>query len=271
MRLFSIRAVVLASAVLLAACGGGGDGAGTASTTTTSSSQPVAAAITVQGSSTKVTADPLALIYMGPNGSSSTLFGANTLGSTSSAAASSQTQLDGGGFSAFNIGAVAVSLTQGTITDLAGTSDFQIGRWTNGKGQNVPTMNANQGAYYVAGKPIQLQASQTAGTFACTLAAATKPTAVSGATAPGTVTSATATIDKTTLNATINITYSIGADQSVAINKTVAAGSASSGNGIAMVTSVIGSNATQPNLAVVFTAKSSASGDTSGSVVLSCQ
>ncbi|WP_247363953.1 hypothetical protein ACQZ3Z_24685 [Ralstonia pseudosolanacearum] len=224
----------------------------------------------MQGSAVAVTADPLAVMYMGPNGSSSTLFGSNPLNSARSAAASSQTAIAGGGYSAFNIGSLAVTLTQGTVADVSGTADYQVGRWTNGQGQNVATMSANQGAYYVVGKPLALS-TNASGTFACSLAGATKPTAVSGAVAPGTLTAATATIDKSTLSATITLTYSIGADQGATMTKTMNVNSFSAGSGAVFVSSVLGSDATKPLLGLVYTVKASSSGDTSGSAVLSCQ
>ncbi|UZF28401.1 hypothetical protein Q2T91_17660 [Ralstonia pseudosolanacearum] len=268
------HAVALASVLLLAACGGGGgdDSSGSAASTSSSSSGTTAqtSQITVQGSAVAVTADPLAVMYMGPNGSSSTLFGSNPLNSARSAAASSQTVIAGGGYSAFNIGSLAVTLTQGTVADVSGTADYQVGRWTNGQGKNVATMSANQGAYYVVGKPLALS-TNASGTFACSLAGATKPTAVSGTVAPGTLTAATATIDKSTLSATITLTYSIGADQGATLTKTMNVNSFSAGSGAVFVSSVLGSDATKPLLGLVYTVKASSSGDTSGSAVLSCQ
>ncbi|MFD2423478.1 hypothetical protein ACFSUI_04350 [Ralstonia solanacearum] len=143
------HAVALASVLLLAACGGGGgdDSSGGAASTSGSSSGTTTqtSQVTVQGSAVAVTADPLAVMYMGPNGSSSTLFGSNPMSSSRSAAASSQTAIAGGGYRALNIGSVAVTLTQGTVADVSGTADYQVGRWTNGQGQNVATMSANQG------------------------------------------------------------------------------------------------------------------------------
>ncbi|MBB6592309.1 hypothetical protein LBW62_15695 [Ralstonia solanacearum] len=269
------HAVALASVLLLAACGGGGGDnssggaastSGSSSGTTTQTSQ-----ITVQGSAVAVTADPLAVMYMGPNGSSSTLFGSNPMSSSRSAAASSQTAIAGGGYRALNIGSVAVTLTQGTVADVSGTADYQVGRWTNGQGQNVATMSANQGAYYVVGKPLTLVADANGGTFTCSLAGATKPTAVSGTVAPGTLTAATATIDKSTLIATIMLTYSIGADQGATQTKTMSINSFSAGSGAVMVSSVLGSDATKPMLGLIYTLKAPSSGDTSGSAVLSCQ
>ncbi|MDO3624325.1 hypothetical protein Q3O98_24945 [Ralstonia pseudosolanacearum] len=269
------HAVALASVLLLAACGGGGGGdsgssAGTSTSSSSSGTTTQTSKITVQGSAVGVTADPLAVMYMGPNGSSSTLFGSNPLNSARSAAASSQTAIAGGGYSAFNIGSLAVTLTQGTVADVSGTADYQVGRWTNGQGQNVATMSANQGAYYVVGKPLALS-TNASGTFACSLAGATKPTAVSGAVAPGTLTAATATVDKSTLSATITLTYSIGADQGATMTKTMNVNSFSAGSGAVFVSSVLGSDATKPLLGLVYTVKASSSGDTSGSAVLSCQ
>jgi len=273
MRFQLIHACAIASTVALSACGGGGDGssASTTNPATTGTQTPVQAAITVQGSAPKLTVDPLELVYVGPNGSSSGFFGANTVATSSTAAAASQTQLGNGGYSAFNIGSVAVTLTQGTVADVAGTADYQIGRWTNGSGQNVPTMSANQGAYYIAGAPLKLVANQAGGTFACTLAAATKPTAVNGSTAPGQVLSASATIDKAALTANVTVGYSIGADQSVVINKTVPVGGFGSGNGAAVLTTTLGTDATKPILGLVFTSKGPSAGDTSGSAILTCQ
>ncbi len=270
------HAVALASVLLLAACGGGGgdDSGSSAGTSTSSSSSGTTtqtSKITVQGSAVAMTADPLAVMYMGPNGSSSTLFGSNPMNSARSAAASSQTAIAGGGYSAFNIGSVAVTLTQGTVADVSGTADYQVGRWTNGQGQNVATMSANQGAYYVVGKPLALSTNSSGGTFSCSLAGATKPTAVSGTVAPGTLTAATATIDKSTLSATITLTYSIGADQGATMTKTMSVNSFSAGNGAVFVSSVLGSDATKPLLGLIYTVKASSSGDTSGSAVLSCQ
>ncbi|MEF9387382.1 hypothetical protein V4890_17420 [Ralstonia solanacearum species complex bacterium KE056] len=269
------HAVALASVLLLAACGGGGgdDSSGSAASTSSSSSGTTTqtSQITVQGSAVAVTADPLAVMYMGPNGSSSTLFGSNPMSTSRSAAASSQTAIAGGGYSAFNIGSVAVTLTRGTVADVSGTADYQVGRWTNGQGQNVATMSANQGAYYVVGKPLTLSTNASGGTFSCSLAGAPKPTAVSGSVAPGTLTAATATIDKSTLSATITLTYSIGADQGATMTKTMGVNSISAGSGAVFVSSVLGSDATKPLLGLIYTVKASSSGDTSGSAVLSCQ
>ncbi len=270
------HAVALASILLLAACGGGGgdDSSGSATSTSGSSSGTTTtqtSQITVQGSAAAVTADPLAIMYMGSNGSSSTLFGSNTLSTSRSAAAASQTAIAGGGYSAFNIGSVALTLTQGTVADVSGTADYQVGRWTNGQGQNVVTISANQGAYYVVGKPLTLAADASGGTFNCSLASATKPTAVSGAVAPGTLTAATATIDKSTLSATITLTYSIGADQGATMTKTMILNSFSAGSGAVVISSVLGSDATKPLLGLIYTVKAASSGDTSGSAVLSCQ
>lgn len=264
----ALSVLAIAVAASLAACGGGGDGA--------SSTAPAAVApapvITAQGTAPAITADPVAIVYVPTDASSHGL--SSHAGVTATAPASLQATTPEGAYKALGGNqASLVSLTSGTIADVAGNGNYAIGRWTNGT-TSQGNISVNQGAHYVVGKPLALP--RTPGPTAnlvCSLLTSTSPTAVSGNFPSGKVNNATAQISLGGPGIdTLTIDVAIGSDTHATATATGApiTGVSLSAAGTFQI-ETLGTDVTKPLLAVGYTITSPSSGDVSGVVVLQCQ
>lgn len=261
-----------AAAVLaLAACGGGGGDSGGSAPAQPSNPTPPAPTITVTGSAPVVSADPLAFVFVPVDATSKGL--SARAGTTANAPATLQATTAEGAYKTIaGNAASAISLTSGTITDVTGDGQFSIGRWTNGA-TSVGSINANQGAHYVVGRPITLNriAGPTA-TLACVLKSATLPTSVSGNFPAGKLNGASAVINLNgPLVDTLSLDITIGSDR---VTKTFAGAGVTgvnlSANGTLQV-ETLGSDQAKPLLAVGYAVASPSSGDVTGALVLQCQ
>lgn len=267
---FALSIVSAAALLTLAACGGGG-GDSAPATQQPATPTPPAPTITVNGSATAVAADPLAFVFVPVDATSNGL--AARAGATANASAGLQATTAEGAYKTIAGNAASViSLTSGTIADVTGNGQFSIGRWTNGA-TSVGSINANQGAHYVVGKPLAL-ASVPGPTakLTCTAQAATAPTAVSGNFAAGKVNSASAVIN---LNGpsieSLTLDLSIGSDHvTKSFSNAGIVGVNLSATGT-LLAETLGSDQTKPYLAIGYTVASQSSGDIAGAVVFSCQ
>nr|WP_315591827.1 hypothetical protein [uncultured Cupriavidus sp.] len=260
-----------AALLALAACGGGG---GDSSTQAQQPSTPTTPAptITVQGTAAAVAVDPLALVFV-PHNETSTRPTSFSV-ATNNLPATLQKVTATGAYTTFAADSVSsVSLSTGVVADVTGDGNFAIGRWTNGT-SSLGAVSVNQGDHYVAGKPLSL--TRTPGPTAklnCSFAASTSPTAISGNFAPGKVNSATAVIDLNgPLLESFNISVAVGSDTAATASVT---GTTISGiaivNGVLAHIQVMGSDAAHPVLAVGYAMPTPSSGDVTGVVALRCQ
>lgn len=267
---FALTIVSAAALLTLAACGGGG-GDSAPATQQPATPTPPAPTITVNGSATTVSADPLAFVFVPVDATSNGL--AARAGATANAPATLQATTAEGAYKTIAGNAASViSLTSGTIADVGGNGQFSIGRWTNGA-TNVGSINANQGAHYVVGKPLALvSVPGPTAKLTCTAQFATAPTAVSGNFAAGKLNSATAVIN---LNGpsieSLALDLSIASDR---VTKTFAnagvVGVNLSSTGT-LLAETMGSDQAKPYLSVGYTVASQSSGDVSGAIVFACQ
>ena len=267
----TLSTISAAALLALAACGGGG-GDSAPATPQQPNNPPPAPTITVQGSASSVSADPLAVILV-PQGSTTSKTVSGTLSAANFAAQFQKTTSEGA-YTQFGVDANSlVSLNSGKVVEVAGNGDFALGRWTDG-GSTVGSINSNQGSPYVVGKPLKLQ--QVLGinkTLACTLLASTSPTAVSGNFPVGKVNSAVAVIDLNgpTLQS-FNIDVAIGSDAHATASVT---GSILNGvfiaQGVLQQVQTMGTSQTEPLLAFGYAIPTPSSGDVTGVVVLKCQ
>lgn len=121
------------------------------------------------------------------------LSGSNMVpGSESGFEATAYTLNSGGGLTAYTrTGGTTRTSGSTTVTDVSGTANALIGRWTSGTntGANPFTLTANQGLHYFLARPVAAGfALPTSGTIHYDLIAATRPTIVDGSVAPGTFT-----------------------------------------------------------------------------------
>lgn len=266
----ALSVLAIAVAASLAACGGGGDGG--SSTAPAAVAPAPAPVITVQGTASAVSADPLAIVYVPTDASSHGL--SSHAGVTATAPASLQVTTPEGAYKGLGGNQASfVSLTSGTIADVAGNGNYAIGRWTNGA-TSQGNISVNQGAHYVVGKPLALP--RTPGPTAnlvCSLLTSTSPTAVSGNFPNGKVNNATAQISLGGPGIdTLTIDVAIGSDTHATATATGApiTGVSLSAAGTFQI-ETLGTDVTKPLLAVGYTITSPSSGDVSGVVVLQCQ
>lgn len=274
---FALSIVSAAALLALAACGGGG-GDSAPATQQPATPTPPAPAITVQGSAPAVAADPLALIYVPQDAVSRGVSSHAYV--TGAVAGSAQVKTDAGAYTTLGANSsVNVALTTGTVADVSGNGMFAVGRWTNGA-TSQGNVSVNQGSHYVVGAPLTVSPDLTVGApdvkAACTVVAATQPTAVSGNFPAGKLNAATATVGLTfaTLDS-FTIDLAIGSDIHVTASlanaplKGVSLGTASVPGTYLIQT--LGADVKKPLLAIGYTVPSPSSGDVSGVVVLSCQ
>ncbi|WP_343727177.1 hypothetical protein [Burkholderia seminalis] len=281
--------------LMLTGCGGGDDG-GTATTGSNASNNNTAGTPPAT-SSPGTTAEPSVQTLCRPNGNF------NYSGSASPVAASngqlavlvvpnlpsdyaknrnftaanvpatSLVQQGSGAFTTLASSAAAtdcLGLDHGTVTDIQGVgTDVAIGRWIRAMDTDGNTYTDTQGVHYAVGTPLSLPA--TGGPLACTQVIADTVASNDGSSS-GTLVSSSATLDPgtrvlTSLNLTIKLTsaqYGLTYTQ-VPLNGVLKT------TGPATIQSiVVGHDATQPLVAVGYSAALPNTQGVGGVVVLSC-
>lgn len=270
---FTLSALSAATLLALAACGGGSDGGTPAAVAPVAPVVPVTPPITVTGSAPVVTADPLAVVFV-PSTETSTRSTTQSIASNSFGASFQKTTSEGAYTTIGPDANSLITLTSGKVVDVAGATNYAIGRWTDGSSNILGNISSNQGAHYAVGTPITL--ARVLGPTAklnCALTAATSPTAVSGNFAPGKLDSATAVINLNgPLVDRIDLGLTIGSDAGVTKSLTDGAliNGISPANGALVHVQVFGTDASNPFLAVGYTMPMPSSGDVSGVVILKC-
>ncbi|WP_454056670.1 hypothetical protein [Cupriavidus sp. Marseille-Q8015] len=274
----SFAGLTTLAALALSACGGGGGGGDAPASQQPGNTAPPPPAITVQGSAPAVSADPLALVFV-PQDETSTRPTAYSV-STATLPANLQKVTAEGAYTQFAGDANSViKLATGTVVDVAGNGDFAVGRWTNGS-SSAGSINVNQGTHYAVGKPLKLiqditlQPDLSIGPkLFCNGIASTSPTAVSGNYPAGKLNSATATISlsgPTVDSFTLDV--AIGSDPHATATVTgVLPNALSISNGVLYHVQTLGTSQTSPYLAIGYAMPTPSSGDVSGVVVLKCQ
>lgn len=272
-------AVVALSAAALSACGGGGkDGLQAAGASANSAGG--AASIKVEGQSMALSSELTTVSIVTPpvtwkaDGSFPQgpfrLSGRGYPVSTLKAHAP-------GAYTTMPWGTEALSLSRGSVTDMAGNGQFAIGRWTDGSDSAGHSYNANQGQVWAVGAPVNVAVPWTG--FTCTLVAATRPTSSDGNTLPGVLKSATATVAgardaRGVVQNTVSLTmqYSIGSDLNQAFADRVPLGmiAASRLSRSSLSTTFLGPDASKPYLVVSYGAHAPTAGLINGLAVLSC-
>jgi hypothetical protein len=174
-----------------------------------------------------------------------------------------------------------LSLSAGTVTDIAGNGQYAIGRWTAGSDSAGHTYNANQGQAWAVGVPVKVDVTSTK--LMCSLAASTRPTATDGNTAPGSLDGASATVgvvkkalgsfDYFESEVNVALRYSIGSDkgQSFEGAATLGAIQASQAARSSLMTTFVGADPSNPYLVVSYGVHAPNTGGINGMVVLSCK
>jgi hypothetical protein len=191
----------------------------------------------------------------------------------SAAPASSQVQQTSGAFTTLASSGAAtdcLGLDHGTVSDIQGVgSDVAIGRWNAAMDTDGNTYNPAQGVHYAVGRPLSLTA--TSGTLACTQVIA-DTVASSDGTAAGTLGTTSATLDLATrtlnsLSMSINL-----ANTNYTLTNTQAPLNGTSTTGQLSIQSVVvGHDATQPLVALGYSATLPGAQVIGGVVVLSCK
>lgn len=269
----SFAGLTTLAALALSACGGGGGDA--PAPQQPGNTAPPPPAITVQGSAPAVSADPLALVFV-PQDETSTRPTAYSV-STATLPANLQKVTAEGAYTLFAGDANSViKLATGTVVDVAGNGEFAIGRWTNGS-SNIGSVNVNQGAHYAIGRPLNLVPDLTVGApdvkVNCTAVASTSPTSVSGNFPVGKLNSASAIVDLTFVSLdSLTLDVAIGSDAHATANATLTSLSGVfQSQGFLRHIQVLGADTKKPLLAVGYAMPTPSSGDVSGVVVLKCQ
>nr|WP_254699741.1 hypothetical protein [Trinickia violacea] len=189
------------------------------------------------------------------------------------APASSQVQQTSGAFTTLASSAAAtdcLGLDHGTVSEIQSVgTDVAIGRWNQAKDTDGNTYTSQQGVHYAVGTPLSLSA--TSGTLACTqLIADTVASNDGGATGTLGTSSATLDLGTRTLN---NLSLSINlANTQYALTNTQAPLNGVSTTGQLSVQSVVvGHDATQPLIAVGYSATLPNTVGIGGVMVLSCK
>ena len=275
----SAAMVCMAASLALSACGGDGkSGAGAASAA--ASNGVGSKAIKAEGKSTSLSSDLGTVnvvtppVTWGPDGA----FPQGTIRLSGRGYPTSRLKAHAPGvYTTLPWGAEELSLSTGTVTDLAGNGHFAIGRWTAGSDSAGYTYNANQGRVWAVGAPLDAKFPPTG--MSCALTAATRPTASDGNTVPGVLKGATAVIqagrnsrgfvDSTT---SLTLQYSIGKDLDQTFTEAAPLGSiyTSRATRSSLYATFLGPDASKPYLVVSYGVHSPTVGLINGLAVLSC-
>ncbi|KWF03277.1 hypothetical protein [Burkholderia pseudomultivorans] len=292
-RIVQVAAATLAvaAALGLSACGGGDDGgsnvasidasaggapAGGASSSSSSSS------IRVEGESQALSSSFAEVNVLTPpvswNADESFPSGSLVLSARSVDASLLKSEAPGA-YTVLPRGKDTLSLSTGTVTDLAGNGDFAIGRWTAGSDSAGHSYNANQGQTWAVGAPVTVSLTDQS-QLNCSLVAATRPTSTDGNTVPGSLDVAIAVVTRQSdalgqfyANAALTLQYSIGTDKAQIFsgNSRVGAMLTSSGTRSSLYSSFMGPNAATPYLVVSYGVYAPTAGGINGLAMLSCK
>ncbi|WP_347467486.1 hypothetical protein [Burkholderia stagnalis] len=278
------------AALGLSACGGGDDGGsgsntasnGTSTGGSSSGSASSSSAIHVEGQSQALSSSLTAVSVFTPpvswNANGSFPSGSLTLSASGVDAAQLKSQVPGAYTTLPRINDT-LSLSTGTVTDIAGNGDFAIGRWAAGSDSAGHSYTVNQGRSWAVGAPVTVNVTaQTQ--FNCSLVAATRPTSMDGNTAPGLLTAATAVVTGKTdtsgnvnANAALTLQYSIGSDTNQMFSGSTQIGSMSTSTTTrsSLFTKFMGPNASAPYLVISYGVNAPTTGGVNGLAMLSCK
>lgn len=276
--------VALFATVGLSACGGNGDGKGLAAkpgaVANAAGNGGQSAAIKVEGHSTALSSDFASIKVVTPPATWAPdgAFPQGTVRlSAGSASASALKAVAPGAYTTLPWGKEALSLSAGTVTDLAGDGRFAIGRWTAGSDSAGQTFNVQQGRVWAVGAPVEVALPPSG--MSCTLVAATRPTASDGNTAPGLLKGATALVAGATNplrvaenSVDVSLQYSVGKDLDQTFTATVPLNGMSLSRGArsSLYTTFLGPDASKPYLVVSYGVHSPTVGLINGLAVLNC-
>ena len=183
-----------------------------------------------------------------------------------------------GAYTSLPWGTETLTLSTGTVTDIAGNGKFAIGRWTAGSDSSGQSYNGNQGRAWAVGAPVDVTLAEGA-KMSCELVAATRPTTSDGNTAPGILRGATAVLTGETdaigwaANiASITLNYSIGSDfnQTFTTSAQVGGMSLDRASRSSLATAFLGPDASKPYLVASYGVHAPTAGLINGLAVLSC-
>ncbi|KXU88387.1 hypothetical protein CI15_12270 [Paraburkholderia monticola] len=281
-------AVVLVAASL-SACGGSDDSPSVATSSTSSTPVTESPSATPPQSSAQVACSPNGSFTY--SGSASQVAASNgTLAvvvvpnlpvdvqknrnfTAPAAPASSQVQQASGAFTTLASSGAAtdcLGLDHGMVSDIQGVgSDVAIGRWNQAEDTDGNTYNPGQGVHYAVGTPLALTA--TSGTLACTQVIADTVASNNGD-AMGTLGTTSATLDLGTRTLD-NLSMSINlANTNYTLTNAQAPLNGTSTTGQLSIQSVVvGHDATQPLVALGYSATLPNAQAIGGVVVLSCK
>lgn len=276
--------VALFATVGLSACGGNGDGKNLAgkpgAVANAASDGGQSAAIKVEGQGTPLSGDIETIKAMTPpvTWEPDGAFPRGTVRlSARSVHASALKAHAPGAYTTLPWGDEALSLSTGTVTDLAGDGRFAIGRWTAGSDSTGSAFNVQQGRVWAVGAPVDVELPVSG--MQCVLAAATRPTASDGNTAPGSLKSAAAVVARTVNalgiaenNVELSLQYSIGKDLDQTFGAAVPVGGMSTARNTrsSLYTTFLGPDASKPYLVVSYGVHSPTVGLINGLAVLNC-
>ncbi|WP_412025119.1 hypothetical protein [Burkholderia cepacia] len=287
-----LLAGVMAATVLLAACGGDEGGvanagsstsnsndAGTPTATSPGGGQPSAQAacrpngrFTYSGSASQVAANngQLAVLVVP---SLPTAYQKNRNITASNAPASSQVQQASGAFTTLASSAAAtdcLGLDHGAVTEIQSVgSDVAIGRWNQAMDTDGNTYTSEQGIHYAVGTPLSLSA--TSGTLACTQLIA-DTVAQNNGNASGTLGTSSATLDLGARKLTnLSLSINLANTQYTLTNTQAPLNGVSTTGQLSVQSVVVGHDATQPLIAVGYSATLPNTQGIGGVVILSCR
>ncbi|MBB5413489.1 hypothetical protein HDG34_007467 [Paraburkholderia sp. HC6.4b] len=287
--------VLMGAAVLLAACGGSnGSGLNAATAGAASAASSPVAASAPGGASTPQASTQTAcrpdgnFTYSGsasqvvPNNGQLAVVVVPSLPvansknrnmTASNAPASSQVQQTGGAFTTLASSAAAtdcLGLAHGAVSEIQSVgSDVAIGRWNQAMDTDGNTYASQQGVHYAVGTPLSLPA--TSGTLACTQLIV-DAVATNDGSAGGTLGTASATLDlgTRTLN-NLNLSINLANTQYALTNSQSPLNGVSTTGQLSVQSVVVGHDATQPLVAVGYSATLPNGQGIGGVVVLQCR
>jgi hypothetical protein len=183
-----------------------------------------------------------------------------------------------GAYTTLPWGKETLTLSTGTVTDMAGNGKFAIGRWTAGSDSAGQSYNGNQGRVWAVGAPVDVTLAEGE-KMSCELVAATRPTTSDGNTAPGILRGATAVLTGETdwlgraANvASITLQYSIGSDINRTFTRLAEVGGMSldRASRSSLATAFLGPDASRPYLVMSYGVHAPTAGLINGLAVLSC-
>ncbi len=270
------------AALALSACAGGDDKglASTANANAVADSSSAGPSIKVDGQSMAISADIPAVTIVTPpvtwSADGSLPQGTIRLSSRGHLASQLKSHAPGA-YTTLPWGTESLSLSKGTVTDIAGNGQFAIGRWTDGSDSSGRSYNENQGRVWAIGAPVDVKVPSTG--LSCAVIAATRPTSSDGNTVPGVLKSATAKVANESnslgvLESKVSLTlrYSIGSDVDQTAMPVAPLGAmyTSRMSRSSLHTTFLGPDASKPYLVVSYGVHSPTAGLINGLAILNC-